>query len=216
MLLLRALSHLWPIRLESGVGPYGPWELAWQNGRLVVNTPHANHSGDSLLRVWRYCSLEPEVKALRPRSILILGFGAGSAATVLRKERRLSCPIVGVDGSAQMLGLARTRFQVDDLAPLELHLSDAFAFAATCTSQHDLVLVDLFHDLDMAPGVEDPAFLADLRRCTAPGGLLCFNTIAHDAGSTVRSERVLHGLRQVFGTVEERRYQGINRVFMAR
>lgn len=215
MLLLRALSYIWPVRLERGLGPYGPWELAWQNGRLVVNSPNANQSGDSLLRVWRYCSLEPEVKALRPASMLILGFGAGSAARVFRRERRLTCPITGVDGSPEMLGLARSRFQVDALAPLQLVLSDAFVFMEACQETHGLVLVDLFHDLDPTPGVEDDAFLAHLRRCTAPGGVLCFNTIAHDAGSAARSERVLQGLRLLYGRVEERWYQGINRVFIA-
>lgn len=216
MLLLRALSYFWPVRLERVAGRYGELELAWQNGRLVVNSPHANQSGDSLRRIWQYCSLEPEVKALRPASILMLGFGAGSAARVFRQERKLTCPITGVDGSPEMLALARTHFHLDELAPLELVEADAFAFAAACPRPYGLVLVDLFHDLDPAPGVEDPAFLGHLRRITAPDGLLCFNTIAHDAGSAERSERVHQGLRHVFASVDERRYQGINRMFIAR
>lgn len=199
----------------EGPGKYGPLKLAWEGGHLVVNSNMANQSYGNLHAVWQQCLGELGIARRAPADILIIGFGAGSAASILRKELGLAAPITGVDGDPEMLRLAREYFRVDKMDLLELVESDALLFASRCTHRYGLVLVDLCHELDLSPGVDSPAFINDLRKCTATGGVLCFNTIVHNPSSKVRSQRVSDLLRLSFNHVEEHWYQGINRVLTA-
>lgn len=209
------LSYVWPVPVWEGPGKYGPLRLAWEGGHLVVNSGNANQSYGSLHAVWQECFQGQQVAERQLKSTLILGFGAGSAAGILRKEMGLSTPILGVDGDPEMLRLARIFYKVGKLGGLKLVESDALAFVQDHGDAYDLVLVDLCHELDLAPGVDEEPFISNLRKCTAPGGLLCFNTIVHDEQSRLRSQRVSELLRLHYTRTEEHFYQGINRVLTA-
>ena len=210
------LSYVWPMPVWQGPGKYGPLQLTWENGHLVVNSGHANQSYGNLHAVWQECLRELKVERDPPGSILILGFGAGSAASIIRKEIGLSAPITGVEGDPEMLRIAKEFFHIDRFKDLKLVRSDALEFVARNMDRYELVLVDLCHELDLAPGVDEEPFLSGLRGCVSEGGHLCFNTIVHDPESRIRSQRVSKGLDQAFNMVTERSYLGINRVLVAR
>lgn len=209
------LSYLWPVKVWSGHGKYGPLDVVWEQGQLVVNSNDANLSYGNLHAIWQECLDDQRVKERSIGSILLLGFGAGSSASILRHELRMKAPITGVDGDPEMLRLARERFKVGRFQDLDLVLSDALAFAENHHRRHDLVVVDLCHELDLAPGVDGGPFIAALRNCTAAGGLLCFNTIVYSETSRQRSQRVSSLLRHYFDECNEHLYQGINRVLTA-
>lgn len=214
-LLKSLLSYAWPVTEWRGNGQYGPLTVVWEQGHLVVNSAKANQSYGNLHAVWQQCLHDQGVRQRPVQRILLLGFGAGNAARILREELGLQAPITGVDGDAENLRIARENFHINQLQDVQLVLSDALLFARTHPLAYDLVLVDLFHELDLAPQVDEAPFITDLYRCTAPGGLLCFNTIKHDAESARRSQRTGLLLRQHFGVVHEQIYQGINRVYAA-
>ncbi len=199
----------------SGPGKYGPLRLTWEGGHLVVNSGNANQSYGNLHAIWQQCLGDLHIKTRAPRSILILGFGAGSAAAILRNEIGIQAPILGVDGDPEMLRLAKSYFKMGQMPNLQIVQADALSFANAHTQRHDLVLVDLCHELDLAPGVDEVPFIARLRQCTENGGILCFNTIVHDRTSGLRSQRTGDLLRQEFTNVKDRLYQGINRVWTA-
>ena len=199
----------------QGPGKYGPLQLTWESGHLVVNSGHANQSYGNLHAVWQECLRELKVERDPPESILILGFGAGSAASILRGEIGLKAPITGVEGDPEMLRIAKEFFHVDRFKDLTLIHSDALEFVARNTERYDLVLVDLCHELDLAPGVDEEPFLSGLHGCTSEGGHLCFNTIVHNEESRTRSQHVSEGLGKNFDTVIEHSYLGINRVLVA-
>ncbi|HEY0978349.1 MAG TPA: methyltransferase domain-containing protein [Flavobacteriales bacterium] len=215
MSLARLLSYAWPVRVARVEGHFGPLDLVWEYGRLVVNGARSNQSFGSLHRVWQEVLRRVFSTAPVPRSVLLLGFGGGSSAHILRKDRRYNGPITGVDIDPVMLQLARDRFGAEGLPGLELVQADALDFVAVQRTTYDLVLVDLFNDLDLAPGVDEAAFLRDLHPITAPGGHLLFNTVAYHAPSRERSERIGLGLRQLFNRVEPMRCEGQNVVFIA-
>jgi spermidine synthase len=209
------LSYAWPVPVWEGPGKYGPLKLVWEGGHLVVNSNNANQSYGNLHAIWQQCLDDGKVAQRMLNNVLILGFGAGSAAGILRRELRITAPITGVDGDPEMLRLARTYFHIGKLDHIDLIESDALDFIARNTVSFDLVLVDLCHELDLAPGVDGEPFITDLRKCTAPGGMVCFNTIVHDEISGQRSKRVSDLLRLHFTNVDVRLYQGINRVLTA-
>lgn len=215
MELMRLLSWFWPVRMRTEKGVFGPLELTWEHGRLVVNSANANQSFGSLHRVWQKAFADAGIAAKRPSTALVLGYGAGSVAHILHGELDLDTRITGVDVDPGMLRLARQELPAPKPDHLTLVQADAFAFVREASGPYDLVVVDLFRDLDTAEGVETPEFLGHLRRLLAPGGRLLLNTITHDAPSTARSARSGQELRQLFGHVEERPYQELNRVFVA-
>lgn len=209
------LSYLWPVKVWSGHGKYGPLDVVWEQGQLVVNSNDANLSYGNLHAIWQECLDDQRVKERSIGSILLLGFGAGSSASILRHELRMKAPITGVDGDPEMLRLARTFFKVEQFSDLALVQADALEFVKDHQARYDLVLVDLCHGLDLAPGVDTQPFIEGLWKCVAAGGLLCFNTIVYDETSRARSQRVSTLLRQYFGRYKEHLYQGVNRVLTA-
>ena len=210
------LSWLWPQRLASVEGRSGDLELRWENGRLVVNSAQGNQSFGSLHRVWQRVLERVLVPGQPPANVLLLGLGGGSAPTILRKERGLRMPITAVEWDPAMVALARQHFGLDALGDITVVEGDATIQVHALTGRFDLVLVDLFDDLDLARGVETMGFLHGLRDRCADGGVVCFNTVAYDEASDARCQRVHDGMQRVFHTVEEVRLEEMNRVFVAR
>lgn len=211
----KLLSYLWPVTEWSGPGKHGPLILQWDVGRLVVNSSNANQSHGTLHQVWRQCLRKLRVKELNPERILILGFGAGSAAIILRKELHLDALMIGVDDDPEMLRIARRYFKVDELPRLRTIQIDAREFVAQATEQYDLILVDLWEDHRLAKGVDEAPFINHLRNCTSPDGLVCFNTMDHDQIGLAQSQRVARFLRRYFNRCRAFRFMGGNQVFVA-
>ena len=212
---LRVLSLVWPVRLRRLHSTHGPLDIAWEYGRLVVNSANANQSYGSLHRVWRQCLRDLNVNEDDPKEVLVLGFGAGSAAHILRKEFRSKCVITGVDHDPVMLAIASEYFGWSTRADLVLFEADAFQWVRQQSQLYDLIIVDLFLDLDFAEGLLNLDFLRNLKRLTRPGSVLAINTVAYDPRSAGRSARLGQQMRLVYNTVNERHYEGDNRVFIA-
>lgn len=211
----KLLSLVHPIALRQLSGRFGPLRLAYESGHLVVNSPNANQSWGSLHEVWQQCLDQERVAETLPRSVLILGFGAGSIAHILRQELRIQAPITGVDADPVMLQLARKHFGMDRVPSMELVRRDALDHLTRTEGQHDLVLVDLFHDLDLAPGVENEDFIRLLARHVTPGGKACINTVDHDRVIRQRIQKLELNLRACFNQVAATRYNGSNLLFVA-
>ena len=190
-------------------------DLTWEYGRLVVNSENANQSFGSLHRVWRSAFKDAGVKDLQPRNALILGFGAGSAAHILVHELDLLTRITGVDDDEAMLRLASDHFPLKNKELVTLVREDAFTFATRSKDRFDLIVVDLFVDLDLPAGVEDKKFLHTLRMRLTDKGILLMNSIAYDEPSAERSARLRDELRLLFNKVQEQHYEGQNRVYIA-
>lgn len=213
--LARWLSYIWPVMIQRLRGAHGDLELTWEYGRLVVNSANANQSFGRLHQVWEAAFRDADVARRRPGTALVLGYGAGSVAHILRDEMELGTAITGVDDDEAMLRIAQEYFPLTKSAPVELVRADALAFVGTATGTYDLIVVDLFQDLDFAAGVESPDLLRAIRRLASPSGLVLVNTIAHDEKSSLRSARLGAELRLLFRQVKEHHYDASNRVFIA-
>lgn len=206
------MSWVWPMRAERLAGRSGELELRYESGRLVLNTAHANQSFGSLHRVWQQVFRLLALRDSPPEQVLLLGLGGGSVPSILRQELRIASPLTAVEIDPVMVRLARTHFGLDRLEAIDVIEGDALVQVQALRDRYDLVVVDLFEDLDLARGVDTMGFAHALRdRCS---GTLCFNTVGYDAPSTARCERVKTNLTKVFGTVDEWCLEGVNRVFI--
>jgi spermidine synthase len=213
-LMFRGLSWLWPIPVESLQGAFGPLQVRWEHGRKVLNSEHANQSFGSLHQVWARTFAAIGLAEHPPERVLLLGLGGGSVPHILRTELGLSPHITVVELDPVMVDIATRHFGLDP-SGLRIELGDARVLIHAMKEHFDLVVVDLFDELDMVPGVETSGFMHALRDRCANGGVLCFNTIDHDAHSGRRCEKILSAAKRIFNEVREYRSLDVNRVFVA-
>ena len=214
-MLRRALSWLWPMPEAIAEGRSGKLEVRWENGRKVLNSPNGNQSFGALHRVWQRTLAHLDLASKPPRSVLMLGLGAGSAPTVLRDELGVKCPITAVELDPVVVRLARSHFQLDRFDDLDVIVGDATIQVHALRDRYDLVLVDLFDDLDLARGVDSRSFIHGLRDRCSETGTVCLNTVAYDTASDRRCQAVHDHAGRVFHGLEELRLEEVNRMFIA-
>jgi spermidine synthase len=110
----------------------------------------------------------------RPESVLILGMGGGTIASLLAR-RHAGVPTLGVERDARIVRLARERFGLAQLQNVQVVQADAFDFVQMCTNTFDLVCVDLYVGGRMEHGVLGAAFLRSVARLLATDGVAVFN-----------------------------------------
>jgi spermidine synthase len=155
----------------------GELEVWYQNGKYVLHAPEANYSYDTLHRVFQRAFKMMEVKHRNPQTALILGFGAGSIATILCEELRLSPRLTGVEIDPEVIALGKKYFNLDRFKNLELHCADAAGFIASCDAHFDLVVSDVFVDKQQPAAAKSLSYLSDLVRITKTKGLGMINCI---------------------------------------
>ncbi len=209
-------SWFWPITEAHEQGRHGGLEVCWERGRKVLNSAHGNQSFGSLHHVWQQAFDRINIRQNRPQSVLILGLGGGSAVHILRSDLAIDAPISAVEYDPVMIQLAREHFGLDQWSGLSVLEGDALIQVHALPQRYDLVVVDLFEDLDMARGVDHGSFIHGLRDRCAKEGTVLFNTVAYDRLSSKRCDLIKGHLDRVFHSVEEYRTQDVNRVFIAR
>ncbi|MBX2971801.1 MAG: fused MFS/spermidine synthase [Flavobacteriales bacterium] len=210
----RLLSHLWPVNEAHADGLHGELAVRWEAGRKVLNSAQGNQSFGALHRVWQDVFTHLALHKAPPRSVLLLGLGGGSVPAILRTELGIGAPITAIELDPAMVKLARRHFGLDSHQGLEVIMGDATIQVHALRQRFDLVLVDLFADLDLARGVDSRAFLHGLRDRCGEGGTVCFNTVAYDEESDRRCQAVHDHALAVFGRVDELRLEELNRVFI--
>ncbi len=156
----------------------GELEVWYQSGKYVLHSPDANYSFDTLHRLFQKAFKKLEVKRRNPKTALILGFGAGSIATILCEELRLSPQLTGVEIDPEVIALGKKYFNLQRFKNLELHCADAAEFIASCRAQFDLVVSDVFVDKQLPASVTSLCYLTNLVRITKTNGLGMINFIA--------------------------------------
>jgi spermidine synthase len=214
--LWRWISWVWPVHLAGTNGRHGPLEVRWEQGRKVLNSTNGNQSFGSLHRVWQRVFAHLELSQHPPKRVLLLGLGAGSVVHILRAELGIPAHITAVEIDPIMTSLAREHFGLDRHVDIEVLVGDAVIQVQMHQQRYDLIVVDLFDDLDLARGVDTRGFAHGLRERCADDGSVCFNTVSYDPGSELRCTRVHDNLLSVFNGVEEFRTEDLNRVFIAR
>ncbi len=168
----------------------GPLELWLVNGRKVLNSAHANYSYDSLHRVFRKTFRALDLASAPPRKVLVLGFGAGSVASILHKEYAFDCHITGVDLDPLLFRIAAEHFGMQPSSFLQLHTADALLFMQQEKQLYDLLVLDIFVDAAVPVSVTTAPFLQNCLDTLLPGGRFLMNFIVSDTDSKQKFENV--------------------------
>jgi len=167
------LSHIWPItkRIESEYS--GVMEVVSSNGKKYLNSKNANYSYGSLQRIMEKGILE--VDLTKVDSVLLLGMGGGSAIFSLRNKFKYERKITAVEWDKKIIEIARDEFLISKFDNLTIENEDAFAFVNRIKEQYDLVIIDLFIDIEVPKQFYSFEFIEHIDRIMSPASSLIFN-----------------------------------------
>jgi len=117
----------------------------------------------------------------RPNALLLLGMGGGSLAKFCyRHLTRADITVVEIDPNVIAF---RDAFQVpQDNDRFRVLCDDAAAYIRTHTARTDIIMVDAFDGLGIAPELSNPDFYAEAHRALSANGILVMNLAGDKAG----------------------------------
>ncbi len=177
--IYRALSFFWDIpieKLSSGRNEY--LELVWSQGKKVLNTKNANYSFGTDSEVFEAAFNEITSKINKTRNLLILGFACGGIIKVLEDKFNFIGKVKGIEFDDKIIDLYNRYFKSHVRSQLNIAIQDANTYVNQSQEKYDLILVDLFLDLKVAPCVYTPEFLNGAIKLLNPTGTIVINVIA--------------------------------------
>lgn len=196
-------SFFSPVRVEerrSAVS--GKIEVLFSGGKYVLDSAHVNYSFGGLHRVFQRAFAQAGIKDRKITSALILGFGSGSVASILREEYRMQAAITGVEKDPEVIALAQKYFAVNKYKNLDLICADAHEFVFRCNKKFELVVMDVFVDRNVPDIFFDEKFLSRLEKILSEKGILFFNLVVHNEKVREKGAKLFRDLNLLVGKTE--------------
>lgn len=182
--------------------PYNKLEVVRQKNKLVLNAFHTNYSFGSLHEVFKQAFQQSDIDYQSINNVLILGFGAGSVAWILQKEKGCPCSLTGVEIDKEVIALAKKYFRLDELKKLQIHIDDAMNFLLKDKTRYDLIIADLFLDHRTPDKFLTPAFLENLHAHLRLNGTVFFNYLKYDFEAKKKAGFMEKEFRKIFQLVK--------------
>ena len=117
----------------------------------------------------------------RPKGLLLLGLGGGSLAKFCYRHLPRS-EITAVEINPHVVAF-RNAFRIpDDNERFRIHCADAATFIGSHTARTDIILVDAFDGIGIAPELANPIFYAEAHERLSANGILVMNLAGDKAG----------------------------------
>ena len=176
--LTKYCSYILPITLEKTFSKKnGVLEITLNKGKKELNTAKANFSFGSLHKVFQFAFKKFPLNKKKVKSVLILGFGAGSVKTILRHDLGFEGLIVGVEYDEILIELAQKHFNINLTNKTEIEIIDAMKYVAVGKKKFDLIIIDLFKDLEVPAQFLATDFYLKLQRLLNNKGEILLNVI---------------------------------------
>lgn len=171
--MAKLLSYLYPITKKVKSDINGTLEITWYNGKKHLNSKNANYSYGSLQRILKF-GLE-KLELHNVHSILILGLGGGSVIETLRKDFKYKNDITAVEIDPQIIAIAKDEFHMKTSETLKIICDDALKFVKRTSETFDLIIIDLFIDLNVPEPFLEMPFWKNILKCKSASGSVLFN-----------------------------------------
>jgi len=171
--LKRLCSHLWPINIAKYGKGSEKLELLLYRGRIQLNSANANYSYGNLQTAFARLFDEVEIPWKEVKQSLVLGFGLGGVCDLLL-QRQPDMHITGVEMNGQIVMWHHEYF---DRFNVNLVLSDALLYVETETEKFDLIVVDLYEDLNVPSQFQTINFISSLSNRLNSHGIVIFNKV---------------------------------------
>lgn len=191
------LSYLYPITKKVYSDINGTLEITWHNGKKHLNTLNANYSYGSLQEILKIGLKKIDLKSVQ--SVLLLGLGGGSVIETLRRDFNYTKSITAVDIDPVIIDLAKSEFNIIENENLQIICADALKFMASNALRFDLIIIDLFIDIEVPGTFLDLSFWKNTAAACTPNGSILFN-------AAIEKQRT-HALNKVIDFLKTRFYK---------
>jgi spermidine synthase len=117
----------------------------------------------------------------RPKGILLLGLGGGSIAKFCYRHLPRT-ELTAVEINPHVVAFRKAFCIPDDDGRFRIHCADAARFITTHHARTDVILVDAFDGLGIAPELANPGFYAEAYNRLSANGILVMNLAGDKAG----------------------------------
>lgn len=183
------LSYIWPSTRRFSSEINGTLEVTYINGKKVLDSENANYSYGSLLKILEFGLKKIDLKSVE--SILILGMGGGSIIHSLRNIFEYKKNIVAVEIDSEIITLAKEEFGIFNSDNLQIIEGDAFEFVKTSEDKFQLIIIDLFIDLNVPPIFYGKEFCENVSKLLDESGSIIFNVGINLEKESGTSEKIM-------------------------
>lgn len=163
-------------------------EVTWNNGELVIDSKNTNYSYGSLQRILKkglkYIGYD-RIKTFE--KILVLGVAGGSVIKTLVNDIKYKGEIIGVEIDPEIIEIANTYFNIDQIKNLEIINEDAFEYVLKSKDQFDLIIIDIFQDTTMPSFLFEAHFIQRVNSMLNINGFILFNTMVISEKNRIRN-----------------------------
>ena len=208
------LSFIFDVKIETTESILNPFlQVVIRNGRLLLNTYNANYSYGSLQDAFRFVFKKIKIEDKKIKDILVLGFGCGSVAALFNGYKNVE--ITGVEADEKVLALYEKYF-IEEITS-ELILVEAFAedFITTCNKTYDLIVVDVFIDIEIPSSIKESSFYKPLQNRLNKNGILIFNFIVLNEKEQIEFEKIEDYFKLNYRRVETIEFMKFNKILVA-
>lgn len=151
----------------------GKLEITIKNGIKHLNTKNANYSYGALQLILKFGLNKINLKKVN--SVLLLGLGGGSVIQTLRDDFNYQKHITAVDIDPVIIDIAKREFDIKDSSTLKIICQDALQYVHQNTQQFDLIIIDLFIDIDVPKQFLELPFWETIIKSKSSNGVILFN-----------------------------------------
>ena len=165
--------------------------------QIILNSSNANYSFGVLHKVFQKAFKAVQIADQKIENVLILGFGAGSVASMLTNELDIKCSIAGIEKDPEVIRIGKKYFNTDAYKNLEIIEADAAEYLNAEKLRYDLIIIDVYVNIHVPDSCESKGFIRNIDRCLKPGGMALFNKMIYNREATKQAKE----LEQKFGTL---------------
>lgn len=174
------LSYIYPNIIELTKSDINPvLEVVMYNGKYSLNSENTNYSFGTLHLLFKKIFHKINLDWERIKKVLIIGFGTGSAAQIVR-QHKADCDIIGVEIDQQVISLGEKYFNTKNLQRTQIICDDGDHYVSHSTEKFDLVIIDVFIDKKVPDIFETKTFLLNLKNILTNGGYVIFNKVVYN------------------------------------
>ena len=152
-------------------------KVVLSRGKYILDGQRVNYAFGGLDTFFRHVFNSEGIPSAKMQKALVLGFGAGNVATILR-EKNPEIHITGVEPDEKIVELAREYFY-HDWSNVEMVTDTAENFLKKTSQTFDLIVVDVFVEELVPKPMQTTNAIKNLVKALSPGGVLLFNQMAH-------------------------------------
>lgn len=195
-MLIKLLSYIIPIKIFKTKSKLSKTiEVTWANGELVMDSENTNYSYGSLQRILRiglkHFGFD---KISKMNNALVLGVAGGSVIKTLVDEIQFKGQITGVDIDPDIIKIANQYFKLDEIKNLNIVIDDAFEFVLKTKDRYDLIIIDIFQDMNMPNFLFEQFFVNRICFLLQSSGVVLFNTMCLTAKDDLRNKKLIKEL----------------------